>query len=30
MNGYQYANMPMPVMHRSERVRWYVLMIGEA
>jgi len=29
MNGYQYANMPMPVMHRGEHVRWYVLTIGE-
>ena len=29
MNGYQYANMPMPVMHVGERVRWYVLTIGE-
>lgn len=29
MNGYQYANMPMPVMHRGEHVRWYVLTLGE-
>jgi manganese oxidase len=29
MNGYQFANMPMPTMHRGERVRWYVLTIGE-
>ena len=29
MNGFQFANMPMPVMHRGERVRWYVLTIGE-
>jgi hephaestin len=29
MNGYQYANMPMPVMKRGERVRWYVMTIGE-
>jgi FtsP/CotA-like multicopper oxidase with cupredoxin domain len=29
MNGYQYATMPMPAMHRGEHVRWYVLTIGE-
>jgi hephaestin len=29
MNGYQFANMPMPVMHLGEHVRWYSLTIGE-
>jgi hypothetical protein len=29
LNGYQYANMPMPVMDRGEHVRRYFLTIGE-
>jgi hephaestin len=29
MNGFQFANMPMPVMHLGEHVRWYSLTIGE-
>jgi FtsP/CotA-like multicopper oxidase with cupredoxin domain len=28
MNGYQYANMPMMVMKRGDRVRWYVMTVG--
>jgi FtsP/CotA-like multicopper oxidase with cupredoxin domain len=29
INGYQFANGPMPRMKLGERVRWYVLTIGE-
>ena len=29
LNGYQFANMPMPSMHVGEHVRWYTLTIGE-
>jgi FtsP/CotA-like multicopper oxidase with cupredoxin domain len=29
INGYQFANMPMPVMKRGDHVRWYVLSLGE-
>ncbi len=29
INGYQFANMPMPVMHKGEHVRWYLLTLGE-
>ncbi|HEV7158554.1 MAG TPA: multicopper oxidase domain-containing protein [Caulobacteraceae bacterium] len=29
INGYQFANMPPPVMKRGERVRWYVITLGE-
>jgi len=28
MNGYLFGNMPMPVMHVGERVRWYLLGMG--
>jgi hephaestin len=30
MNGYQFANMPMPVMKKGDHVRWYVMTIGFA
>ena len=29
VNGYMYANMPMMTMKKGERVRWYVVTIGE-
>jgi FtsP/CotA-like multicopper oxidase with cupredoxin domain len=29
INGYQFGNMPMPVMKRGDHVRWYVLTLGE-
>jgi len=29
INGYQFANLPMPTMKRGEHVRWYVLSLGE-
>jgi hephaestin len=29
INGYQYANMPMPTMKVGDHVRWYVLSLGE-
>jgi FtsP/CotA-like multicopper oxidase with cupredoxin domain len=29
INGYIYANMPMMTMKKGERVRWYLLTIGE-
>lgn len=29
INGYQYANMPMPRMKLGEHVRWYLLTLGE-
>jgi manganese oxidase len=29
MNGYIYGNMPMPTMEKGERVRWYLVTIGE-
>jgi FtsP/CotA-like multicopper oxidase with cupredoxin domain len=29
INGFQYANMPMPTMTVGDRVRWYVLSLGE-
>ena len=29
INGYQYATMPIPKMKRGDRVRWYLLTIGE-
>jgi manganese oxidase len=29
MNGYIYGNMPMPTMKKGERVRWYLVTIGE-
>ena len=29
INGYQYANGPMMVMKKGERVRWYVVALGE-
>ncbi|MGA3038155.1 MAG: multicopper oxidase domain-containing protein [Vulcanimicrobiaceae bacterium] len=29
INGYQFANMPMPTMHKGEHVRWYLLSLGE-
>jgi len=28
INGYLFSNMPMPVMKRGERVRWYVMTLG--
>jgi hypothetical protein len=28
INGYMFANLPMPVMKRGERVRWYVMTLG--
>jgi hephaestin len=27
-NGYMLSNLPMPVMKRGERVRWYVMTLG--
>jgi FtsP/CotA-like multicopper oxidase with cupredoxin domain len=30
INGYQYANMPMPRMKVGDHVRWYVISMGEA
>ena len=29
INGYMYANMPMMTMKKGERVRWYLLTVGE-
>jgi hephaestin len=29
INGYQYANMPMPRMTRGDHVRWYLITLGE-
>ena len=29
INGYMYANMPLMTMKKGERVRWYVVTIGE-
>jgi FtsP/CotA-like multicopper oxidase with cupredoxin domain len=29
INGYQYANMPMPVMKKGDHVRWYSITLGE-
>jgi hypothetical protein len=29
INGYMYGNMPMLTMKKGERVRWYVVSIGE-
>jgi manganese oxidase len=29
INGYQYANMPVPRMRKGEHVRWYLLTLGE-
>lgn len=29
INGYQFANGPMPQMKRGDRVRWYLLTLGE-
>jgi manganese oxidase len=29
INGYQFANMPMPTMKVGDHVRWYVLSLGE-
>jgi hephaestin len=29
INGYQYANLPMLKMKKDERVRWYVVTLGE-
>ncbi|HTR23286.1 MAG TPA: multicopper oxidase domain-containing protein [Terriglobales bacterium] len=29
INGYMYANMPVMTMKKGERVRWYVVTIGE-
>jgi hephaestin len=29
INGYMYANMPMMTMKKGERVRWYLVTIGE-
>ena len=29
MNGYIFANMPMMIMKKGERVRWYLLALGE-
>ncbi|MBC5809683.1 MAG: multicopper oxidase domain-containing protein [Candidatus Eremiobacteraeota bacterium] len=29
VNGYQYANMPVPTMKKGDRVRWYVVTLGE-
>jgi FtsP/CotA-like multicopper oxidase with cupredoxin domain len=29
INGFMYANMPMMTMKKGERVRWYVVSIGE-
>lgn len=28
INGYMFGNLPMPVMKRGERVRWYVMTLG--
>jgi hephaestin len=30
INGYQYANMPMPRMKKGDHVRWYLVSLGEA
>ena len=30
INGYIFGNMPMMTMKKGERVRWYVVSIGEA
>jgi len=29
INGYQFASGPVPQMHKGERVRWYVVALGE-
>ena len=29
INGYQFANMPMPRMKKGDHVRWYLLTLGE-
>ena len=29
MNGYLYGNMPMPTMKKGERVRWYLVSLGD-
>ena len=29
INGFQYANLPMMTMEKGERVRWYVVTLGE-
>ncbi len=29
INGYSFANMPMPVMKRGDHVRWYAMTLGE-
>jgi manganese oxidase len=29
INGYMYANMPMMTMKKGERVRWYLVTMGE-
>ncbi len=29
INGYQFANMPMITMKKGERVRWYLITLGE-
>ncbi len=29
INGFQYANLPMMTMKKGERVRWYVVTLGE-
>lgn len=29
INGYMFANMPMMAMKKGERVRWYVVTLGE-
>jgi FtsP/CotA-like multicopper oxidase with cupredoxin domain len=29
INGYQYANMPVPRMKRGDHVRWYLVTLGE-
>ena len=28
INGYVYGNGPVPVMHKGQRVRWYVFTLG--
>jgi hephaestin len=28
INGYVFGNMPMPVLHKGEHVRWYVMSMG--
>jgi FtsP/CotA-like multicopper oxidase with cupredoxin domain len=29
MNGYMYGNMPIPTMKKGERVRWYLVSLGD-